>query len=50
MGLAKQGVFTGTQQKREVMSLLKKGPGNQKVFKNVIRSCRNKIREVKTQL
>lgn len=48
--LAEQEALTGTQEKKEVSDLWKKGNATLEDNKDVMRFCREKIRKTKAQL
>ncbi|KAK4810447.1 LOW QUALITY PROTEIN: hypothetical protein QYF61_004227, partial [Mycteria americana] len=48
-GLAEQGAFAGTQEKKESLRPLEEG-GTQEDYKDVVRLCREEIRRAKAQL
>ena len=49
-GLAEQGVLVGTQKKRRIFHLSKKGQVTQGEYRGLVRSYRDKISKAKAQL
>ncbi|KAK4805322.1 hypothetical protein QYF61_018185 [Mycteria americana] len=49
-GLAEQRALAGTQEKKRVYDLWKKGRASQEDYKDVVRLCRDKIRRAKVKL
>ena len=49
-GLKGHGAFSRNSGRKECASTLQRGAATQEVFKDVVRSCRKKIREVTAQL
>jgi len=49
-GLAEQGALAGTQEKRRLYHLWKKGQATQEEYRGLIRTCREEIRKAKAQL